>query len=55
LSKGYHVDHMTPLSRGGSNGPENLVCACRRCNLSKHNKTVPEFLDYMKLVGSLNG
>ncbi len=40
----YHVDHMTPLCRGGSNGPENIVVTCPRCNLSKHTKTAAEFI-----------
>lgn len=31
----YHVDHVMPLSRGGSNGPDNLVIACQRCNNRK--------------------
>lgn len=34
----YHVDHVIPLSRGGSNDPDNLVCACVSCNTSKSNK-----------------
>ena len=34
----WHVDHITPLSRGGSNDPANLICACESCNGSKHNK-----------------
>ena len=34
----YHIDHRIPLSRGGSNGPENLVLACPPCNLRKHAK-----------------
>jgi 5-methylcytosine-specific restriction endonuclease McrA len=39
----YHVDHVVPLSRGGSNGPENLVIACKACNLSKGNKLIHEW------------
>jgi 5-methylcytosine-specific restriction endonuclease McrA len=46
LLGGYHVDHMTPLSRGGSNGPDNIVCACPSCNLSKGNKTAAEFYQW---------
>ena len=38
-----HVDHMTPLSRGGSNWPENLALACATCNLRKNAKTAEEF------------
>lgn len=44
LTSGFHVEHMTPLSRGGSNGPENIVCACPTCNLSKGTKTAAEFI-----------
>jgi 5-methylcytosine-specific restriction endonuclease McrA len=39
----YHVDHIHPLSRGGSNGPENLAIACPGCNLSKGDKTLQEW------------
>lgn len=39
----YHVDHVTPLAKGGSNGPENLVIACPTCNLSKGGKHVMDF------------
>lgn len=35
LGDKYHVDHVTPISLGGSNGPENLVVACVPCNQSK--------------------
>src|SRR6267154_2262929 len=34
----YQVDHVIPLAKGGSNGPENLVIACPTCNHSKHDK-----------------
>ena len=34
----YHVDHKTPLSRGGSNWSSNLQLLCGPCNNSKGNK-----------------
>ena len=43
ISHGYHVDHVVPLSRGGSNGPENLALACARCNTSKGDKLLSEW------------
>lgn len=40
----FHIDHKTPLSRGGSNWPSNLVCACARCNTKKQALTAEEFV-----------
>lgn len=33
------VDHIFPSSKGGDNKMENLVTACRDCNLGKSDKT----------------
>ncbi|MCK4785728.1 MAG: HNH endonuclease [Desulfobacteraceae bacterium] len=33
-------DHLTPLSRGGSNDISNIVPACRDCNNSKYAKSL---------------
>lgn len=41
-------DHMTPLSRGGSDDISNIMPACRRCNSLKYDKTVEEFLSYLE-------
>ncbi len=43
LRKEYHVDHKTPLSRGGSNEILNICLACPKCNLTKHTMTEEEF------------
>lgn len=42
-----HVDHKTPLSRGGTNLPDNLHITCKACNSRKHVKTHEEFLDLL--------
>lgn len=37
------LDHVLPLSRGGSNHPLNLLPACKPCNCSKGSKTWSEW------------
>lgn len=45
-SGAYHVDHIMPLARGGSNWPRNLQILCPACNCSKGAKTEAEFRRY---------
>lgn len=40
LPKGWHEDHVIPLSKGGSDLLENCRPSCPPCNLSKSNKLV---------------
>ena len=51
LAHGYHVDHKTPLSRGGSNYPRNLQLMCQPCNDSKGARTMKEWARYLGYVG----
>lgn len=39
-----HVDHKTPLRRGGSNNIGNLVPCCAACNIAKGSTTADEFM-----------
>jgi 5-methylcytosine-specific restriction endonuclease McrA len=38
-----HLDHVEPLSKGGTDTEANIVPACARCNLSKGAKTLAEW------------
>lgn len=39
----YHIDHYTPLSKGGEHTLSNLVISCDKCNLKKNAKDPLEF------------
>lgn len=43
IKNGYHVDHIKPLSKGGSNWPKNIQLTCESCNLSKRAKDPIQF------------
>ncbi len=36
------IDHVVPRSKGGAHSWENLVAACRPCNLAKRDRTPEE-------------
>ncbi len=40
----FHVEHIHPIARGGSNAPSNLECACVPCNMSKGSKLLSEWM-----------
>ncbi len=44
--KGHrHVDHMTPLIRGGYHTADNLTISCAGCNIRKGSMTAAEFAE----------
>ena len=50
LKKGYEVDHIVPVSRGGSNSRKNIQLLCVRCNRSKWAR---DPIEYMQSLGML--
>ena len=50
-----HLDHIIPISKGGSHTKNNLAPSCAKCNLSKHNKILWEqWNPPMNLISILN-
>lgn len=43
IDRDVHVEHILPISRGGTNDRDNLVITCGHCNWSKGNKTLAEW------------
>jgi 5-methylcytosine-specific restriction endonuclease McrA len=50
-----HIDHKTPVVKGGTNTLGNLVLACVQCNQEKHNKTVSEYRVWRSKNGLSSG
>lgn len=44
----FHLDHVIPRSRGGLDTVENLVVACKSCNMDKGDRTLEEWLNGSK-------
>jgi hypothetical protein len=53
-----HVDHVTPVCRGGTNDEENLITACQDCNLGKSGKlpsyAAPSEADRLRMAQERN-
>jgi 5-methylcytosine-specific restriction endonuclease McrA len=46
LNHNYHIEHILPLSAGGTNRPENICLSCPSCNLHASNLVFDSF--YLK-------
>ena len=41
------IEHILPLSRGGTHTENNVELACLECNIRKGNKTKSEFIEFL--------
>ena len=48
LDEHWHMDHRTPLKKGGSKERDNFAASCYDCNVRKQNKTVSEYRFWLK-------
>jgi 5-methylcytosine-specific restriction endonuclease McrA len=43
ITNSWTIDHIMPVSRGGTHWPDNIQLLCGSCNNSKHDKTMEEW------------
>lgn len=53
--KDFNLDHMTPLSRGGQNTPNNWRPTHKSCNSEKGALTYEEWVLYQELLKKCHG
>lgn len=47
----FHHDHLLPVALGGGEDPSNIVLACAACNTSKSDRTLMEWVAYLRTGG----
>lgn len=60
IGDGFTVEHVIPISKGGTNEPRNIVALCDKCNSEKGNNIVLPYLyfkylkdEYLEEVGEM--
>jgi hypothetical protein len=50
VGKEYHIDHIIPLAKGGTNFARNIQITCAKCNMEKHAR---DPIDHARKIGML--
>lgn len=49
IEESFSIDHIIPLSRGGSNNIENIDLVCKPCNTKKSTRSKERMLEVMRV------
>jgi 5-methylcytosine-specific restriction endonuclease McrA len=47
------IDHIAPLSKGGSNDLANTIPSCQLCNNQKADRSIEEFRAFLENIGDI--
>jgi hypothetical protein len=48
LNDKFHIEHVIPLAKGGTNWPDNIVISCATCNFQKKDKMPEDWFKHPK-------
>ena len=48
LEADFHIDHIFPVAYGGRHEESNIGFLCPTCNVHKGDRTVGEYIDYLR-------
>lgn len=49
--KRLQQEHVVPISKGGGYTKDNIIPACKRCNGTKSDMDLKDFLEYIDIIG----
>lgn len=54
LNRCAAIDHITPVTLGGTNNIDNLICACWECNSAKSNEEPKKWMNKIIPIEKIN-